>query len=275
MAACKSSSSLRPAVDRHEVQIVGQFIGADGQYAVDFGGVPAQILSETPTVLTVIVPEGAVSAFLTAGSTNQSVTSEGAFVILTNVTITVVPPHGLVASNFTVANFYGAAGPATTGSTNQVIPVRVGAPMLTFASGTGSDSNLFLCAVSFNASQPITISVNSTADAMVFQNPYLFSSDPNFGPIIMGIIQSNSAVGALASALATEMIQSSDPYDQPDVTNAYLAAVESVLTNEGISALAKEMEESAASTARRKSSPLLARRFMSWKTLTLQFHLLK
>ncbi|HUD48900.1 MAG TPA: right-handed parallel beta-helix repeat-containing protein [Candidatus Baltobacteraceae bacterium] len=235
-----------------QVQIVGQFIGADGQYAVDFGGVPAQIVSETPTLLTVIVPQGAMSSDLTVGSTNQSVTSDGVFVILTNAAVTVVPPAGLAASNFTVANFYGAAVPATTGSTNQVIPVRVGAPVLTFASGSGADSNLFLCAVSFNATQPITINVNSTADAMVFQNPYLFTSDPNFGPIIMGIIQSNSAVAALASALATEMIQSSEPYDQPDVTNAYLAAVESVLTNEGISELAKQMEESVPSTPRPK-----------------------
>jgi Tol biopolymer transport system component len=225
-----------------QVQIIGQFLPPAGQSVVEFGGVDAKVISGTSTRLVVLVPTNAVSSRVSVSSAAGTLTSDGAFVVLSNGIVRFQPPAGIQAKVFTIENNY-ASGVLISGTTaDYSIPVRLGAPNLTFAVPTNSASNpLFFCALSFGAEKVIVMDANSTADALVFQSPFLFSSDPDLGPSLMSIIQTNAQVQAFAQTLAGTMTQSNDPLNDPAVSNAYEAAVVSVVSGEGVAALVASM----------------------------------
>lgn len=225
-----------------QVQIIGQFLPPAGQSVVEFGGVDAKVISGTSTRMVVLVPTNAVSSRVTVSSAAGTLTSDGAFVVLSNAIVRFQPPAGLQATTFTIENNYASGILISGTSADYSIPVRLGAPNLTFAVSTNSSSsNLFFCAVSFSANQVIVMDANSTADALVFQSPFLFSSDPDLGPSLLVIIQSNTQVQALAQTLAGRMTQTADPLNDPAVSNAYEAAVVSVLSSEAATALVASM----------------------------------
>jgi TolB protein len=225
-----------------QVQIIGQFLPAAGQSVVEFGGVDAKIISGTSTRLVVLVPTNAVSSRVTVSSTKGTLRSDDAFVVLSNAVVRFQPPAGIQTTAFTIENNYGSGVPVPLTAADYSIPVRLGAPTLTFAVPTNSaSSNLFLCALSFGAGQVIVMDANSTADALVFHNPFLFTSDPDLGPGLMSVIQSNAQVQAYAQTLASTMTRTNDPFNDPAVSNAYQAAVVAVVSGEGGAALAASL----------------------------------
>ena len=222
------------------LQIIGQFYPPTEPFVVSIGGVTAQVLSGTSTKLTVTVPAGAVSGRITASAPNGTATSSGVYVALSNAIVSFQPPAGLTASNYVVEDFYGSGVLLSNTATTEIysIPVRLGSPTMIFADAPGLASNLFFCAISFGAGQPIILNATSTAQALVFQNDNLFTSDASLGPEVMGIIQTNAAVQTFAQVLASDMAVSATPYEDAVVTNAFQNAVISVVNGEGFSALA-------------------------------------
>ena len=223
------------------MQILGQFYPAAEQFFVYFGGVFAKVLSATSTRLLVNVPLNAQSSQVTVSATNGSVTSSAVFVVSSNAIVRFQPPSGMAASNFDIANNYGDGVLISNTAADYSIPVRVGSPTMTFALVPGQGSNLFFCAVSFDARSVILLNAASTAQTLVFQNPNLFTSDPDLAPAVMGLIQTNTAVQSFAQTLATDMAQSATPFQDAIVTNAYENAVLSVLTNNSLAGLASSV----------------------------------
>jgi hypothetical protein len=226
------------AIAGGQLEIYGQFLPPLTQYQVQINGANAPILSGTSTHLFVTVPTNAATGLITVSATNGSVESSDAFVVMSNAVMRFQPPGGIGTSNFVIANNYGTGVLISNTAADYSIPVREGFPTLSFAAVPGQGSNLFFCAISFGGDQVVAMNASSTASALVFQDWNLFTADPTLAPGMMGIIQSNAAVQAFAQVLATAMTQESNPYVDPAVTNAYQAAIISVLTNESFATFA-------------------------------------
>ncbi len=232
------------------VEIAGQFYPPGSQYVVEFGGVSANVISGNSTRLMVSVPANAQTSQITVSATNGTATSAGFFVVSSNAIVRLALPGGLKPGNFAVENNYGSGTLVSNTVADFSIPVRLASPTLTFAAPPGQGSNLFFCAISFGADQVIVIDENSTAQALVFQSPNLFSGDPAAGVSLLGAIRTNAAVQRFAQALATTVAGGGTPYDNPAVTNAYQNAVLSVLNSEGLASVAASVAGAASSAAR-------------------------
>src|SRR5581483_830056 len=219
------------------VTVIGQFYPPAGQFTVEIGGQPARVVSESSTRLVVTVPANGTSGRVTVGATNGEATGEGVFVSLSNAIAHFQPPAGLAVGNFGVADNYGAGVLVSNTVSDYSLPVRAGLPTMIFASGLGAHSNLFFSAVAFGPGGTVLLNATSTAQMLVFQNPNLFTGDLALAESVMGLIATNAAVLNFGQVLATDMMQSANPFEDAAVTNAYEDAVVSVLSSDGFHAL--------------------------------------
>lgn len=74
------------------------------------------------------------------------------------------------------------------------------------------------------------LSVQSTAEAMVFMAPHLTSPDPDLALEIMTIIKTDPAVTVFAQEIDRVLEEDKEPLQDPSALTAYGKAVESVLS---------------------------------------------
>ncbi len=90
-----------------------------GDTAVDFSGVPAEVLSITENETRVIVPLAAITGPIRVRTPAGEAMSESEFAVLFMRTIQLQLPAGLSAVNYTVVNPYGYARPTESRATRQ------------------------------------------------------------------------------------------------------------------------------------------------------------
>jgi hypothetical protein len=208
-----------------EVLIEGSFSvpPGDTDKLVRFGGALAEPVSASDYQWRVVVPAGAESGPLRLLTATTNTESRAAFTVLGLAPATVVPPAGMAATEFTLVNTFG--GTVTNQGTNSF---RVRNDLFTLNMARDAQTNVVLYAISLSSGQPVTLSVESTACALVFLSPVFATMDPLMASHTLDLIQRDTNVLALAALLAPLYRQPGDPYTNSAVLAKYTEAVRSV-----------------------------------------------
>lgn len=230
-----------------EVVLKGDFTvpATDTDKLVRFGLAVAEVTQATAHEWRVIIPSQAASGHVTALTATTNAVSEDVFTVLGVAPVTVIAPPGMLNQNFTVVNTYG--GTFTTNG-GPALKVRHDIPMLNAA--VDNTTNRFLYAISVGPG-PLTLSVESTAQAIVFLHPTLVATETVLGTLTMNLIRTNAKVIELAGLLSPLYAQAGDPFTNAAVRAKYAEAVNSV-------AATSQMRAYARPSVKGGSAPLMA-----------------
>ncbi|MBI4658477.1 MAG: PD40 domain-containing protein [Verrucomicrobia bacterium] len=231
------------------VEILGQFFEADRPKDnwVTFEGTAAQVIEASMVRLVVAVPTNASSGFIQVRTPLGTARGTDAFMVSGIVEVRVQPPTGMSSVDFVVVNTLGQAA-----AVSPSITVRQNSPLLTMAVPKEPSSFAVLYGVSLTSTQALSLSVESTAQALVFMNPAFATLDPLLAERTLSIILQDPAVRQFARLLGELYPQPGDPFTRPSLVAAYREAVISVSQGASMRALAE-------SVRRRNSRQLLAR----------------
>ncbi|MBI4331827.1 MAG: PD40 domain-containing protein [Chloroflexi bacterium] len=223
---------LRPSSGKasDEVVIVGeQFIaGQPGENAVDFGGLPAEILNAGATEIRSRVPAGAVSGPVTVRTPGGRSVSNGDFVVPASRPIQMNLPSGLSAGAYTIVNRYGqgrpnASGQASVPASSERVTLNTALPV----DGT-KRTFFYVDALESPPGEAVIMDAASTAKAIVFLSPYLFTSRLERVQTLFATMRDDPKVVALAQVIAQVYPQVPNPLDDSRMVTALREAIISV-----------------------------------------------
>jgi TolB protein len=228
------------AIAGEHVTIEGQFFkeGKPGAQRVLFGGVEGTVLEASATRLVVEVPEGVRSGKVQVSTGSEVAESPEAFTALATVESRISPPSGMSAADFTPFNLIGHADDGK-------LLIRRDLPLLNMAVPSDSNSPAVLFSFSTSDAQPISFTVESTAEALVFMHPALWSLDFQQAERVLGAAATNQAVSALANIIGTAYSAGREPEQEPGYAAAYSNAVVSIFNDGRVRALGLKTRETA------------------------------
>ncbi len=220
------------------VEIEGQFFaaGKPKENVVTFGGVEATVSEATETRIVVNVPGGASTGPVLVTTPLGTTPNNEVFTVTGQPQGRFEPPAGMNAADFDILN---ALGNATRQGADFTIPVRDEMPLVTVATPKNPDQQTFFYAVTLSANQPFIINAASTAEALVFMNPFLMTLDPLLAEHILNIIRQDAKVQVFAQVITQIYPQGGDPFSNPTFLQAYEEAVISVGNSAAIQSLAQ------------------------------------
>jgi hypothetical protein len=225
----------------------------DTDRVVQFGSAFAEARQVSATEWRVTVPSGAGSGPLKLLTATTNIQTAEAFLVLGLAPVTLIPPPETTASDFSIVNTYGG-----TVLSNGNPSLRVRNDWITLNMAADKTTNRFLYAVSVS-SAPITLSVESTAQALVFFSPLLATSDPLMAGRVLEQVRTNAKVIELAAVLAPLFSKPGDLFTNASVQKTY---AEAVLSVSGSSAVLAAVELAAQST-RDRVGPMRMRALQS------------
>ncbi|HXG49211.1 MAG TPA: IPT/TIG domain-containing protein, partial [Methylomirabilota bacterium] len=225
--------SHRSGAPGTRITIYGQFFeaGKPGDNVVRFGGVEAPVLEVSATHLVTEVPASAATGRITVTSPEGTATSADPFIVTGLAQVSIVPPPGLAGVAFEAVNAYGSAGGAGGAgirTSSATIPVREGMPQLTAAVTRDTNREAFFYAVTLSSREPIALGAVSTAETLVFANPFFLTLDLSRAEFILGVIRGDTNVQHLAAVLTQLYSETPAPFESPAFDVAYSNALTSV-----------------------------------------------
>jgi hypothetical protein len=243
-------SASRPVVERFEplrglagtrITVYGaNFIaGSPGENIVYIGETLAPVQSSTGAQLLVTVPQSASTGRVRVITPAGEAISEFDFQVMVERAGRLAPPAGLNPADFTVVNSVGdQAHPHANGAFS--IPVETYGVTMQMAVPNAAGDERILMKMDISSGQaliarataddPAMMDLLTTAQGMVFLSPYLASTDVAFAEATMAVIADDPQVQALAALLAQLYGETATPLDDPRFDEAYLRAVDSVLS---------------------------------------------
>jgi len=236
-----------------EVMLIGaNFVSeSTAENMVTCGGVLAEIKTATATELSVVVPEGAQTGPITVMTPGGWATSPEDFIVTQEATFKFEPPAGENKS-FTVYTLYDEEEPAQDGTARVAVDnanwtlanaMPSGESMSVYMrlhfpvgnAATQSQSGIqplsrcyqeSVTAMAENASEEV--SAQSTAQTLVFLCPFFMTPNIEDADRMMSIIENDAAVAQLASVIEDVYPDTDAPFSDQRLTDALLAAIESV-----------------------------------------------
>ena len=219
-----------------EIAIQGVFTlpPNDTDKFVRFGSALAEVRQASATEWRVVVPELAGSGPIQLLTATTNAQSDEAFTVLATAPVTLVPPSGMSAADFTIVNTFGG-----TVTSNGPAALRVRTDTVTIHMAADRTTNRFLYAVSLSGANPIVLSSDSTADTFVFLAPPFATSDSLLAARTLELIRQNPKVREFGALLAQLYPQAGDPFTNPVVKAKFEEAVRSVAGLPEMAGLAK------------------------------------
>ena len=221
-----------------QVEIEGQFFaaGKPKENIVNFGGMEATVTEVTETRIVANVPGGASTGPVLVTTPLGTTPNNEVFTVTGQSQGRFEPPTGMNAADFDILN---ALGDATRQGADFNIPVRDAMPLVTMATPKNPDQQTFFYAVTLSANQPFTINAASTAEALVFMNPFLMTLDPLLAEHVLNLIRQDAKAQLFAQVITQIYPQGGDPFSNPTFLTAYEEAVISVGSSAAIQSLAQ------------------------------------
>ena len=208
-----------------------------GDTAIDFNGIPAEVLSVTDTEVMVTVPLDAVSGLITVRTPAGKAVSPHDFTVTFLRSIQLQLTAGLNPQNYTIVNSHGFAVP--DGNSTATIPssdqdINFNCAISDADAGTRQDEpdeRVFFQVDTLEAAtnEAVTMNAVSTAKGMVFLSPYLFSPTMEKARLIMDIMETDPKVAILAQTIEEVYAETSSPLDDTRIETALQEAIRSVV----------------------------------------------
>jgi Tol biopolymer transport system component len=213
------------------VSIIGlNFPSSDsGDIAVFFGDVPAEILSSDGLQIITRVPEGAETSLIRLETPGGVITSAEEFYVLTNNSGVLKVDGNLDPKDFLIVTPYDASEiDNAEGFFEVYYPLD---KLVLIAAGTESDENntYYTFYHPNNVSAPLQIDAKSTAVALVFMHPFIFTKEELASRYIFSILESLDEVDALAEMISERYPENADGLNDPELETAWMSAVNAAL----------------------------------------------
>jgi len=233
-----------------QVEIFGQFFdGQPGDNVVRIGDVIARVIEASGTRLLIELPIYASTGPLTVTTPSGETSVRQFFVVTAPMLGTFEPPSGVNAAQYELVNPYGAATPVEPGNPTNQFLVRRGRPIVNMAVPTNRADETYFLAVTISDGAPFVIDAASTAQALVFMNPFLQTRDAEVAAPLLAIIAADAKVQLLASNIAAIYPLGGDPFANASFVDAYTDAVASVINSSASKALTAKRAKAASEPA--------------------------
>lgn len=91
------------------------------------------------------------------------------------------------------------------------------------------DKEFGLMGLAFSSNEEVSINIQTTAETLVFLNPFLISIDPEISANIMNVIREDKKVKEFAKVIEEVLQKDVEPLDDPEYRQAFGQAIENVL----------------------------------------------
>lgn len=225
------------------VEILGRFFDTEpGRNSVRFTGATAPVLEASDSRLLVEVPTNATSGPVYVTTPLGPADGPQFFSVSEETLVRFEPLPTMRVADFDIATSYGLAAPISEAGATHRVTITRGMPLLIVGAPKDSAQPTFFYAMAINGGPEAIIPINaaSTAETLVFFNPFFLTSDAFTASHLLEVIRKDAEVQAFARVIAQLYSQGGDPLTDLPFLQAYADAVISVGKSQAIELLQSE-----------------------------------